>query len=88
LPMRLRLFSFALVLTLGLNLPVHSAPVPEPEPQREAYLMWSDTLHPVPDPLSVAFRLPDWLEDTGSGGFPAGFSDDDRPRDQWEEPAE
>jgi hypothetical protein len=83
--MHLRLFSFALLLTLGF-MPAHSKPVPEPEPQREASLMRSDTLHPVADPLSVAFRLQDWLEDNGSGGFPAGFSDDDRPRNSFEEP--
>jgi hypothetical protein len=86
--MRLPLLTFALVLTMGFNLPVHSAPVPEPEPQREAYVLRLDTLNPATDPLSVAFRLQDWLEDNGSGGFPAGFSDQDRPRNSREEPTQ
>jgi hypothetical protein len=86
-PMRLSLFSLALVSTLGFDMPAYSAPVPEQsEALREAYLVRSDALDSARDPLAVAFRLQDWLDDNGSGGFPPNFSDEDRRSDPWEDP--
>lgn len=86
--MRLSLFSFVFISMLVLGVPAHSAPMPEQtESQGEAYLVRSDTLIAV-NPLSVAFRLQDWLGDNGSGNFPPDFSDEDRRSEPWENPPE
>ena len=84
--MRLSLFSFVFALTAILSA-AHAAPVPEQtESRRETLAMRLDTLDTTRDPLSVAFRLQDWLEDNGSGAFPPDFSDEDRRSDPWDEP--
>ena len=33
---------------------------------------------------SEQFSLKDWLSENGSGGFPEGFSDENRRLDQWD----
>jgi hypothetical protein len=80
-------FSIALVSALLLSAGAYAAPVPGQKGYgREALAMRLDTLDPTRDPVSVAFRLEDWLQDNGSGGFPPDFSDEDRRSDPWENP--
>lgn len=85
--MRLNPFSLALVSTLLLSAVADAAPVQDQtESGREALAVRFDTLDPTRDPAFVAFRLEDWLQDNGSGGFPPNFSDEDRRSDPWENP--
>ena len=39
---------------------------------------------PPEQSLSTSFLLPEWYQDTGSGGFPENFTDEHRLIDEWE----
>jgi hypothetical protein len=88
---RLAKVSIAVVLTLGLDVSasVASASVAEQvEPARQANLIQTQVfgLDSRQEPGNFTFRIEEWLDENGSGGFGADFTDEKRRGTSWEEP--
>jgi hypothetical protein len=81
--------SIAVVFMLALDVSAYSASTPEQtEPVRQASLVQAEVFgfESGQEPVSFRFHLEEWLGASGSGGFPADFTDENRRKDPWEEP--
>ena len=75
--------SIVAALVVCCALPEYSEAMPSTDDGFNTGVELSLTIPPEQS-LSTSFLLSEWYQETGSGGFPADFSDEFRILDEWE----